>query len=137
MRFALLAALVAWPACADTVVAKRTIRAQEVITAADIRLDPTSIAGAFESLDAVIGQEARVALYPGRAVMVGSVGAPALVDRNQIVEIVYNRGGLRIAAEGRALGRGGAGERIRVMNISSRSTLFGTIEPDGTVLVSK
>ena len=90
MRVALLAALVAWPACADTVVAKRTIRAQEVITANDIRLDPASTAGAFESVDEVIGQEARVAHLPrprrhGR----GALGAPALVERNQIVEIVY------------------------------------------------
>ena len=35
----------------------------------------------------------------------------------------------------RALARGGGGDRIRVMNIASRSTVSGVIAPDGTVTV--
>ena len=44
----------------------------------------------------------------------------------------------RCAAFGRAavvLDRAGAGERVRVMNLSSRSTLFGTVTASGTVSV--
>jgi flagella basal body P-ring formation protein FlgA len=137
MRWLVLLALVPGAAVADTVVATQTIRPQQIITADAVRLDPAEVQGAHATLDAVVGQEARTAIYPGRAVMHGAVGQPALVDRNQAVELVYVQGGLRIRAEGRALGRGAAGERIRVMNVDSRTTLFGTIAPDGSILVNK
>ncbi|MBV6635890.1 MAG: flagellar basal body P-ring formation protein FlgA [Mameliella sp.] len=137
MRWLVLLALVPGAAAADTVVATQTIRPQQIITADAVRLDPAEVQGAYATLDAVVGQEARTAIYPGRVVMRGAVGQPALVDRNQAVELVYAQGGLRIRAEGRALGRGAAGERIRVMNVDSRTTLFGTIAPDGSILVNK
>jgi flagella basal body P-ring formation protein FlgA len=134
---ALMVATSVLPAAADTVVAAQTIRPQQIITAQAVRLDPAEVAGAHQSLDEVIGLEARHAIYPGRAVMRGALGAPALVERNALVNLVYLHGGLRIVADGRALGRGAAGDRIRVMNIDSRNVLFGTIAEDGTVLVSK
>lgn len=134
---AVIFALCAGPSLAETVVATRTIRPQQLITASDVRVDPATVLGAYQSLDNVIGQEARVALYPGRAVMQGTVGEPALIDRNQMVELIYLHGGLRIAAEGRSLARGGVGERIRVMNTGSRTVLFGTVAEDGSVLVMK
>ncbi|MBY6120615.1 flagellar basal body P-ring formation chaperone FlgA [Mameliella alba] len=137
MRWLVLLALLPGAVAADTVVATQTIRPQQIITADAVRLDPAEVQGAYATLDAVVGQEARTAIYPGRAVMRGAVGQPALVDRNQAVELVYAQGGLRIRAEGRALGRGAAGERIRVMNVDSRTTLFGTIAPDGSILVNK
>lgn len=137
MRWLLLLALSPSLLDAETVVATQTIRAQQMVTADAVRLDPASITGAYSSLDAVIGQEARSAIYPGRPIMRGSLGEPALVQRNQAVELVYAYGGLRIKAEGRALGRGAAGERVRVMNVDSRTILFGTIAGDGTILVSK
>ncbi|MGH1412423.1 MAG: flagellar basal body P-ring formation chaperone FlgA [Pelagimonas sp.] len=128
--------LLATQVAADTIVATRSIRPQQLITAEDVRSDPSDVEGAYTFLGEVIGNEARVAIYPGRAVMFGQVGRPALVERNQMVELIFSRGGLRIAAEGRALARGGSGERIRVMNTDSRTVLFGTITENGTVLVS-
>ncbi|MGR3493696.1 flagellar basal body P-ring formation chaperone FlgA [Citreimonas sp.] len=137
-RLAIVATLLAASAAtAETVIATRTIRPQQVLTEADVKLDPATISGAHDKIDDVIGQEARVAIYPGRAVMRGTLGRPALVDRNQVVELVFDKGGLVITTEGRALARGGVGERIRVMNLSSRTTLFGTVAPNGSVIVSQ
>ena len=137
MRLAALFLLLAPGAAAETVVTTQTIRPQQIITGDLVRVDPAEVAGAYTSLDEVIGLEARVAIYPGRVVMRSALGVPALIDRNQVVELIYAYGGLRIKAEGRSLGRGAAGERIRVMNVDSRTVLFGTIAPDGTVLVQK
>ncbi|MBU2960702.1 flagellar basal body P-ring formation protein FlgA [Citreicella sp. C3M06] len=137
MRFLVPLLCLASAAGADTVVASRTIRAFELITADAVGIDPANVPGAYTDLRSVIGQEARVALYPGRAVMEGSIGVPALIDRNQIVELIFTRGGLRIATEGRALDRAAAGERVRVMNLSSRTTLFGTVTENGQVTVSQ
>ena len=129
-------ALLSQPALAETVVATRTIRALEVIEPNAIRLDPARLEGAHSALEDVVGMEARIAIYPGRAIMKTAIGVPALIDRNQVVELIFERAGLRIVTEGRSLDRGGAGDRIRVMNLSSRATLFGTITETGTINVN-
>ncbi|EIE52421.1 flagellar biosynthesis protein FlgA [Salipiger aestuarii] len=137
LAFIPVALSLATSAPAETVVTTRTIRAFEVISPDAIRLDPATVPGAYTDPSAVIGQEARVAIYPGRAVMEGSIGEPALIDRNQIVELIFSRSGLHIVTEGRALDRASAGERVRVMNLSSRTTLFGTVTESGQVTVAQ
>lgn len=120
---------------ADTLVAARTIRSQTILTAADVAIQPADRVGGFTSPDEVIGLEARVALYAGRPIQPGDVGPAAVIERNQIVPLIYRGAGLTIIAEARALGRAGPGDQLRVMNLGSRSTVNGTVTPDGSVLV--
>lgn len=122
-------------ALADVVVPVRTIRARELLSAEDFQVKSAKVPGAVERLSDIDGQEARIALYPGRPVRVGDIGPPAVVDRNQIVTLEFRKGPLRIVAEGRALGRGAVGDVIRVMNLSSRTTLSGQIKESGLVEV--
>lgn len=137
MRILVLVTWVAFPALAyaDIVVPNRTIRAKEVITLSDVQPQPGNAPGAVLSPGDVVGQEARIALYPGRPILAANIGPPAIVDRNDFVTLIFARNGLSIAVEGRALGRGAAGDRIRVMNLSSRSTVTGEIRPDGQIEV--
>ena len=128
--------LLTLPAQAQTVVATHTIRSQSILTAADIELVEQSIAGAYIALEEVVGMEARVVLYPGRPIRIDDIGPPALVERNQIVTLFYSVAGLTIATEARSLGRAGIGDRVRVMNLSSRSTVSGWVQPDGSVSVA-
>lgn len=121
---------------ADIVVPTRTIRPQSVITAADVQAVTGSRADVFDNALDVVGQEARVALYAGRPIRFADIGPPALVDRNQIIQLHYQGAQLTISTEGRALERGGIGDRIRIMNLNSRATLFGLVQADGTVRVS-
>ncbi|MBI6629390.1 flagellar basal body P-ring formation chaperone FlgA [Pontibaca salina] len=122
-------------ACADIVVPVRTIRAKEIISADDLILKPENLPGAVADPRTLIGQEARVALYPGRAIHKGDIAPATLVERNEITTLVYIRGGLHIVTEGRALGRGAAGDMVRAMNLSSRTTITGTIQTDGSIEV--
>ncbi|MCA0870515.1 flagellar basal body P-ring formation protein FlgA [Seohaeicola saemankumensis] len=136
MRIFLLIMLVLGaPVHADFLVPVRTIRAKEIITADDIALKAADVPGAFADPESVIGQEARAVLYPGRPIRPGDIGPPALISRNDAVTLVYTRGGLHILAEGRALGRGAAGEVIRAMNSASRAMITGRIRPDGSIEV--
>ena len=128
-------AVAAISARADTPVAARTIRAQSVLAPSDLTMAPGEVPGAILDAEEIVGQEARVAIYAGRPIMPGDVGPPALVDRNQIVRLVHDAGGLSIVTEGRALGRGGVGDALRVMNLASRATVTGVVQPDGTVAV--
>lgn len=127
--------LLSGPAMAESLVAARTLPARAVITAEDVMLVDAVIPGAMGSAEAALGQETRVAIYAGRPVRAADLGAPALVERNAIVTLVYSTGGLVITAEGRALARAGAGETIRVMNLSSKATVEGKVAPDGTIIV--
>ena len=136
MRVMILILLLApMPALADIVVSTRTIRAKEIISATDLEFKPQQVAGAVSDPALLIGQEARIALYPGRPIRIGDVGSPALVERNDLVVLIFDHQPLSITAEGRALGRGAAGDRIRVMNLSSRTTVTGVIRPDGQIEV--
>ncbi|UAB89066.1 flagellar basal body P-ring formation protein FlgA [Ruegeria sp. SCSIO 43209] len=123
------------PSLAEIVVPTRTIRAKEVIVSSDLEIKTTEVNGAVRRPEDLIGQEARVALYPGRPIRPADVGPPAIVDRNDLVTLVFDHVALSITAEGRALGRGAAGERIRVMNLASRTTVTGVIRPDGQIEV--
>ena len=138
MRFLYLTLALAMPvtAYAEMVVSTRTIRAKEIISAADLDMKALNASGAITNPQDLIGQEARVALYPGRPIRDSDVGPPAIVDRNDLVLLVFNRRPLSITAEGRALGRGAVGDRIRVMNLSSRTTVTGHIRADGQIEVN-
>lgn len=132
---ALAIALLAQPALADSLVATRTIRAQSVIGPDDVTLVGADIPGALTDPSEALGQETRIAIYAGRAVRPMDLGTPALVERNQVVTLVYLSGGLAISTEGRAMGRGAQGAVIRVINLASRSTVSGKVGPDGAVYV--
>lgn len=126
-----------FPAFAEVVVAARNIRPGEVLSGSDILKIRGQAAGGFEDEAAVIGTEAKVALYAGRAILAAQIGPAASIERNQIVELVFTAHGLSMTTEGRALGRGSEGQRIRVMNLASKASLFGTIQRDGTIKVSQ
>lgn len=122
-------------ASSDSVMPLRTIRANTVITEHDVAVQSNVASIGFTRVADVIGQEARVALYPGRPVLAGDIGPPSIVSRNQIVPVTFTGAGLNIRTEARALERGAVGDRIRVMNLASRATLFGQILEDGTIQV--
>lgn len=136
-RILLLSLVAALPVQAETLVPVRTIQAQRVITPADIATSDLVVPGALTDPDAVIGMEARVALYPGRPILPGDLALPATVERNAIVPLVYASGNLHISTEGRALDRAGPGDVIRVMNLSSRTTVTARIGADGAAYVSQ
>ncbi|SDF09085.1 flagellar basal body P-ring formation chaperone FlgA [Sulfitobacter delicatus] len=133
----LFSLILAMPAAAETVTATRTIRANAIITETDVTLFNAAVPNGYQRIVDVVGQEARVVLYPGRPILVDDIGPPALVTRNQIVQVHFRANGVEITTEGRALERGAIGDRLRLMNLSSRATLFGQVQGDGSILVKQ
>ncbi len=125
------------PVAAETIVAARTIPAQTLIAPDDLLVRDVTIAGGESDPLLFVGMESRVALYAGRPIRVGDVGLPAVVERNQIIPLIFVRNGLKISTEGRSLARAGPGEMIRIMNLSSRSTVSARIGKDGAAYVSQ
>ena len=134
---ALLFAIASSLASAQTIAAGRTIRSKSIITAADLIILAKSTPGTYSDAKQITGMEARTVLYPGRAIRPSDIGPPTVVTRNEIVVLSYQSGSLRISTEGRALARGGIGERIRVMNLSSRTTITGIIVGPGQIKVTQ
>lgn len=122
---------------ADTLVAARNLRAQSIITFEDVVMREGDTPGALIAPEEAMGLEARVTLYAGRPIMAGDVGPAAIIERNQIIKLIYKTGGLSISADARALGRGGPGDFVRVMNLTSKSTVSGIVAPDGSVHVGE
>lgn len=135
VRLSLFLMLACGPVAADILVATRTIRPQDIIAPSDIGLQPGNIAGVARDPDQVVGREARVAIYAGRPIRLSDIGEPAVVERNQIVSLIFEHNGLRITTDGRALARAGIGEVVRVMNMSSRSMVAGEVLADGRIRV--
>lgn len=135
MRVLFMSLMLAGPGLAESVVATRTIPAQSVIGPEDVTLVDAELRGALADPSLAVGQETRVAIYAGKPVRLSDLGAPTLVQRNQVVPLIYRSGGLAISTEGRALARGSEGEVIRIMNLGSRTTVSGRIGPDGAVYV--
>ena len=77
-----------------------------------------------------------MALYPGRPVRLADLGPAAVIERHDTVRLIYRRAGLSIQSEGRALARGGLGDKIRVMNLSSHQSVSGIVTNGGIVEVA-
>lgn len=122
-------------ATGETVVAARPIRARSVIGPDDVTTIPGATPGALDAPDLAVGMEARTMLGQGRPIAAADLAPPAYVDRNQMVTMIFQRGGLSITAEGRALARAAEGEAVRVMNLDSRTTVTGVAIAPGTVAV--
>jgi len=138
IRIVALLALVlpAPPAGADIVVPTRTIPAHALISPEDLELRTVDVPGAVSDPAQLIGMEARVALFAGRPIRPGDIAFPAIIERNQIVSLIFARGGLVITTEGRALDRASPGDVIQVMNLTSRATVTATIGIDGAAHVA-
>lgn len=123
------------PLCAEIVVPNRTLRPGDIVTIDAVRVVDGEYEASFDKIMDVVGQEARTALYANRPILFSQLGPPALIERNQIVQVRFSGNRLMISTEGRALERGGVGDRVKVMNLSSRATLFGFVQPDGQIAV--
>lgn len=119
---------------ASDVLAAHTLRVGTVLDRTDLRL---ATGAPITAADAMVGLEVRRAIYTGHAVSRSDLGPPTLVRRNEIVVMHFRSGVLDIRAEGRALGRGGLGETVDIMNLASRQTVRAVVTGRGSVEVSR
>ena len=112
-------------AFAQDVTATRNIRAGAVLTPADLKTsgDRESIRTAIN----LVGLEAKRIHYRGEKLDTADFRNPTLVERNAIVHMNFNKGPMLIQTKGRALERGGLGDRIQVMNLFSKRVITAVV----------
>jgi len=127
-------------AMADTVVLTHHLRPGTILTGDDVRtarLHAALLHGniALTEEDAV-GQALRHDMPAGQPLSAGDVMRPRLVERNDVVRMSLEAGGIVLAAQGIAMEEGGMGDRIRVQNPASRAVVIAEITGSGTVRVT-
>ncbi|MCF3973419.1 flagellar basal body P-ring formation chaperone FlgA [Paracoccus salsus] len=133
IRALVLLLLLPFPTQAGVLAAARTLPAGTVIGPADLRAVDSDRPGLSDP-SLAIGLQTRITIYEGRPIHANLLQAPRLVSRNQIVRLTFRRGALRIETEGRIMSDGAEGDLVRVMNLTSRSTITARVLADGSVV---
>jgi flagella basal body P-ring formation protein FlgA len=99
---------------------------------------PTSQAfvSTIMSTDELIGQQTLRPLQAGTAINRLHVRVAPAISRNQLVTLVYRRGGIELTGRAQALEDGQTGQSIRIINPTTRSTITGTVAADGSVIIN-
>ena len=84
-----------------------------------------------------IGQTLRLGGQAGQVLRRSDLVAQAVVKRGEPVALVAGGGGFEVRMAGRALADAGAGEVVRVENLSSRRVLSGVVAAPGEVRVGR
>ena len=115
-------------------IARGTILGEDDLRVEERRLDelPTTV---LTDPALAVGREARVALAAGKPITMQGLANAVLVKRGDLVRVLVEKGGMRLSIAGEAMDTGGAGERVRVVNASSKRELVGRVVDHGTVSV--
>ena len=121
----------------DIPVAVRRLLPGDVVGPADVKIgrvraDTVRTEVARDTGQAV-GMAMRRPVGPGAPFVLADLGRPLAVQRGEAVHIQLELPGLLISAEGMALEAGANGDRIRVMNTSSRAVLDAQVVGAGQV----
>ncbi|MGH6887409.1 MAG: flagellar basal body P-ring formation chaperone FlgA [Geminicoccales bacterium] len=126
-------------ALAEVPVLRDMVRRGQVVTPdlVDYQLLPAQrlSSGMVVDVADLVGQAARRTLHAGRPVRAADLMPPIVVAKNTLVQMVYEIGALRLTARGRALGDGGAGAMIKILNIDSKRTVDAIVVDNDTVAV--
>ena len=123
----------------DVPVLGRPIPAGHVIDHSDIDWLPVRAdrvrADAMMNPDEMVGLETRRALRPGEPVRAYDLQAPVVVERGEIVSLVFTVPDLSLTARARALEDAGENEIARFVNLQSNRTIDAMVEGPGRARV--
>lgn len=120
--------------CAD-----RYLERDTILTAADLRTRQIQLSKAptnlVTDLQDAVGKRLKRSLKPEDILHHTMLSAPHLIQKGDKVKLVARNGALRIVTLGIAKSSGGAGDQIRIENITSKKTVLGRVRDSSTVEV--
>jgi flagellar basal body P-ring formation protein FlgA len=121
----------------EAVTIEHPLERGEVIKASDLTKQrrPKSDGTALTALDAAVGMAARHPLRPGQALSDADLMKPMIVQRNDMVTLVYEAPGLTLTLRGQAQDAGALGDTIGVLNVQSKRVVQGVITGPGRVRI--
>ncbi len=109
----------------------------EVLRESDLTIlrRPKTEGGAIADMADVVGRAARHQLRPGQPLHAADLMKPEVVQRNDIVTIIYQAPGVVLTLRGQAQDAGAIGDSIGVLNIESKRVVQGVVSAPGRVTV--
>lgn len=123
----------------DVVVLRRLVTRDTPISGDDIGLESREIEATGEYIQdptQVVGKLAKRPLAANTVLTPSMLSAPRLVRRGQEVVLVATMPGMDVRVQGIALDEGGAGDRIKVRNVSSNRVVEATVIQAGIAQVA-
>ncbi len=118
----------------------RALARGDVVRASDLRLQDVPFSRTMgtptllENAD-IIGQAAKRSLRAGSPLNPDDLTAPLMVERQDLVTLVYRHGALALTVRARAMDEGAEGQSIDVMNLQSDRVVRGVVAGHGLVHV--
>lgn len=125
---------------ADSAVLTRSLTRGELLRSSDIALVRRPKAelksDAIDTLDHLVGMEARVALPSGQLLRQADLIKPDRIKRDDSITLVYEVPGILLTCRGKALESGADGDVISVLNVQSNRTVQGVVSGPGRVIIA-
>ena len=114
-------------ATAEVLTYARSLSAGDIVQPEDVSWSTVQAhlvpSGAPQDAEQVIGLSAKRALRAGAAVSARDLASPQVIARNDMVEVAFISGGVRLTITGRATRNAAAGESVPVLNLQSNRTI--------------
>jgi flagellar basal body P-ring formation protein FlgA len=127
-------------ATVEVVTVARAIERGIVLKASDVIIDrrPRSemTRDTIIDRDLAVGLAARTVLQPGRPLRNAELMKPEMIQRNEMVTLMFEVPGIKLTVRGKAAEGGAAGDTISVVNEQTKRTIQGVVVAPGRVVVS-
>lgn len=127
-------------ATVETVMVIRSIDRGAVLKASDLTIErrPRAEVGrdAVVGIERAVGMAARNIIRPGQPLRDADLTRPEIVQRGQMVTLVFEAPGLTLTLRGKATESGAEGDTVAVLNEQSKRTVQGVVAGPGHVVVS-
>jgi flagella basal body P-ring formation protein FlgA len=124
---------------APVIIADRTINSKAKLTAQDIKTTWREITQLQSQMvtdpEAIMDCQAKRMIPPGTVITADMLESIPLVRRNQLVTVIYHKGGLEIKLVGKAMDNGCRNELVKVRNERSKEVFQGRVIGEGKVNV--
>jgi flagella basal body P-ring formation protein FlgA len=124
---------------AEAVVLARALKRGELVRRGDLTTErrPRAELGddRIGGIELAVGLAAKHPLRPGQALKQADLMKPEMIQRNEMVTLVYEVPGVLLTMRGKALEAGGDGDVVSVANLESKRTVQGMVSGLGRVTV--
>jgi flagella basal body P-ring formation protein FlgA len=124
---------------AEAAVLTRSVERNDILKASDVvteRRPKAELGPEPARRDLVIGMQARKPMRAGQVIRSADLGRPDIVQRDQMVTLVFRGDGLFLTMRAKATEGGAEGDTVNVMNLQSKRTVQGVVTGPGQVTVS-
>jgi flagellar basal body P-ring formation protein FlgA len=123
----------------EAAVLVRSVERNEVLKSSDViveRRPKAEVGSDAARRDRAVGMQSRKSLRAGQALRLADLAKPDLVQRDQMVTLIYETDGLYLTMRAKATDTGSEGDSVSVINMQSKRTVQGVVTGPGQVTVS-